>query len=74
MSKVAACLKEAVDEMSGRRDDPLSFVLKLASGRFKELPFSGNVLKKVRAAAKEAFDIPEAEMGVAEGQSTWLGM
>jgi hypothetical protein len=60
--------EKAVRAASDGADDPLSFMLKLAAGRFKKSPFGEPLLEETRARIRDMLDMPAAEDVVVEGQ------
>ena len=59
---------KTVKVASSDRDDPLSFMLKLAAGRFKSCPFEEGTLEETRAVIRETVGLNVSEDLVADGQ------
>ena len=58
----------SVSVASSGKDDPLSFMLKLAAGRFKSCPFEEGSLEETRTVIREAVGMSVNEDLVADGQ------
>ena len=67
-TRLTGQFEKAVKAASDGADDPLSFMLKLAAGRFKTCPFGEPLLKETRAMFRDVLDMPAAEDVVATGQ------
>ncbi len=59
---------KTVKVASNDKDDPLSFMLKLAAGRFKSCPFEDSTLAETRATIREAVGMDANDDLVAEGK------
>ena len=67
-TRLTAQFEKAVRAASDGADDPLSFMLKLAAGRFKTCPFGEPLLEETRAMFRDVLDMPAAEDVVSTGQ------
>ena len=67
-TRLTGQFEKAVRAASDGADDPLSFMLKLAAGRFKTCPFGEPLLKETRAMFRDVLDMPAAEDVESTGQ------
>ena len=61
---------KTVKVASSDKDDSLSFMLKLAAGRFKSCPFEEGSLEETRAVIREAVGMNVSEDLVADGSTS----
>ena len=66
--RLLGLFEKAVRASSEGADDPLSFMLKLAAGRFKTCPFGEPGLEEARCMLRDTLGMPAAEDVVATGQ------
>ena len=69
MGKARALLEDSVSKMSDKKDTTISFMMKLAAGRFVECPFHTECVGEMTAFLGDLVGLEAGDCGIAEGQS-----